>query len=99
MSTRIPAIRLAQITKSAGRTMKPAISSRDSAYSGLVSGLGGLLEAARRATVHTVHTLMTATYWEFGRRIVEFEQGGSKRAAYGEELLRTLSTDLSSHFF
>ena len=41
---------------------------------------------------------MTATYWEFGRRIVEFEQGGSKRAAYGEELLRTLSADLSTRF-
>ncbi len=37
--------------------MKPAISPRDSAYSELVSGLGGLLEAARRATVRTVHTL------------------------------------------
>lgn len=78
--------------------MKPAISPRDSAYSELVSGLGGLLEAARRATVRTVHTLMTATYWEFGRRIVEFEQGGSKRAAYGEELLQTLSADLSTRF-
>lgn len=78
--------------------MKPAESSRDSAYTELVSGLGGLLETARRATVRTVHTLMTATYWEFGRRIVEFEQGGSKRAAYGEELLRTLSADLSARF-
>jgi predicted nuclease of restriction endonuclease-like (RecB) superfamily len=63
-----------------------------------VSGLSGLLETARRATVRTVHTLMTATYWEFGRRMVEFEQGGSKRAAYGEELLRTLSADLSARF-
>jgi hypothetical protein len=26
---------------------------------------------------------MTATYWEIGRRIVEFEQGGADRAKYG----------------
>jgi hypothetical protein len=30
---------------------------------------------------------MTATYWELGRRIVEFEQGSEKRAGYGEELI------------
>jgi hypothetical protein len=28
--------------------------------------------------------VMTASYWEIGRRIVEFEQGGQERAAYGE---------------
>jgi hypothetical protein len=38
---------------------------------------------------------MTATYWEFGRRIVEFEQGGEARAGNGEELLRQLAHDLS----
>jgi hypothetical protein len=37
---------------------------------------------------------MTATYWEIGRRIVEFEQGGKVRAEYGERLLARLSQDL-----
>jgi hypothetical protein len=41
---------------------------------------------------------MTATYWEIGRRILEFEQGGKKRAAYGEELLDKLATDLTARF-
>ena len=41
---------------------------------------------------------MTATYWEIGRRIVEFEQGGKSRAEYGEELLNRLSTDLTARF-
>jgi predicted nuclease of restriction endonuclease-like (RecB) superfamily len=41
---------------------------------------------------------MTATYWEVGRRIVEFEQRGKSRAAYGEELLKRLSTDLGGRF-
>jgi len=41
---------------------------------------------------------MTATYWEIGRRIVEFEQRGAKRAEYGAELLETLSADLTRRF-
>ena len=41
---------------------------------------------------------MTATYWEIGRRIVEFEQGGERRAEYGEGLLERLSSDLTSRF-
>jgi hypothetical protein len=38
---------------------------------------------------------MTATYWEVGRRIVEFEQGGKRRAEYGEELIERLARDLA----
>ncbi len=41
---------------------------------------------------------MTATYWEMGRRIVEYEQGGQERADYGEELLKKLSCDLMKRF-
>ncbi len=67
-------------------------------YPGLVGGIGELLDAARRASVRTVNAFMTATYWEIGRRIVEFEQGGEKRAGYGEELLDRLADDLNSRF-
>src|ERR1035441_9922019 len=45
-----------------------------------------------------VNALMTAAYWEIGRRTVEFEQRGKERAAYGEELLKRLSTDLTKSF-
>jgi hypothetical protein len=41
---------------------------------------------------------MTATYWEIGRRVVEFEQGGSKKAEYGERLIYRLSNDLTKRF-
>lgn len=51
-------------------------------YSGLVGGISELLDAARRASVRTVNAFMTATYWEVGRRIVEFEQGGEKRGIW-----------------
>ena len=67
-------------------------------YRGLIGGIAELLEAARRTTARTVNALMTATYWEIGRRIVEFEQGGKARAEYGEELLQRLAKDLSAKF-
>lgn len=60
-------------------------------YPGLVGDIGALLETARRASARAVNALMTATYWEIGRRIVEFEQGGKKRADYGVELLERLA--------
>jgi hypothetical protein len=41
---------------------------------------------------------MTATCWEIGRRIVEFNQGGKDRAAYGQALLGRLSADLTKQF-
>ena len=68
------------------------------AYPGLVGGIGELLETSRHTAARTVNSLMTATYWEIGRRIIEFEQGGKKRAGYGEELLKRLATDLTARF-
>jgi predicted nuclease of restriction endonuclease-like (RecB) superfamily len=67
-------------------------------YDGLVSGMVELLAAARSASARAVNTVMTATYWEVGRRVVEHEQGGEERAGYGEELLRRLADDLTGRF-
>jgi Protein of unknown function (DUF1016). len=67
-------------------------------YGGLIGGIAELLEAARRTAARTINALMTATYWEIGRRIVEFEQGGEKRAEYGEGLLARLADDLTARF-
>ena len=67
-------------------------------YDAILSGLVDLLESARRISARAVNAVMTATYWEVGRRIVEFEQGGKKRAEYGEMLLERLSADLTAKF-
>ena len=67
-------------------------------YSDIHAGIVGLLEAARRAAARSVNALMTASYWEIGRRIVEFEQGGKGRAKYGEALIGRLSEDLTQRF-
>ena len=41
---------------------------------------------------------MTATYWAVGRRIVEFEQEGKGRAAYGTRLIARFSSRLDQRF-
>lgn len=45
-----------------------------------------------------MNAVMTATYWEVGRRIVEHEQAGSDRAEYGTQLIKKLATDLTNRF-
>jgi predicted nuclease of restriction endonuclease-like (RecB) superfamily len=65
-------------------------------YSALVSGIANLLDHARRASARSVNGILTATNWEIGRRIVEFEQGGQARAEYGEAVLQRLAQDLTA---
>ncbi|MDR2011898.1 MAG: PDDEXK nuclease domain-containing protein [Rhodanobacter sp.] len=67
-------------------------------YAGIHSGIVELLDAARRAAARSVNALMTASYWEIGRRIVEAEQQGKRRAGYGEQLIERLSSDLTAQF-
>lgn len=67
-------------------------------YGGIHADIVALLEAARHAAARSVNALMTASYWEIGRRIVEFEQGGEERAVYGDALIERLSADLTARF-
>jgi hypothetical protein len=67
-------------------------------YDGLLQGVVHLLEEARRSASRSVNAIVTATYWEIGRRIVEHEQQGKRRADYGEALLARLAADLTGRF-
>ncbi len=82
----------------AARRRKTELAPQAGQYDGLVSGVAELLEQSRRTTARTVNSILTATYWEIGRRIVEFEQGGEARAEYGTELLKRLGKDLTARF-
>lgn len=70
----------------------------DRAFDDLQHGISALLEESRRQAARTVNSIMTATYWEIGRRLVEFEQHGSIQARYGEQVVDRLSKDLSAKF-
>ncbi len=67
-------------------------------YNSMLSGVACLLEEARRTSARAVNTIMTATYWEIGRRIVEYQQGGMDKAVYGMKVIVRLSKDLTDKF-
>jgi predicted nuclease of restriction endonuclease-like (RecB) superfamily len=67
-------------------------------YNNIHAGIFELLKTARSAAARNINSIMTATYWEIGRRIVMLEQGGENRAEYGEQLIEQLSGDLTRQF-
>ena len=69
-----------------------------SQYAAIRTEIFALVRAAQAASARSVNALMTATYWEVGRRIVESEQRGSERAEYGEAIIRQLAGDLTRQF-
>jgi len=75
---------------------KPLVTDVSTEYEGLLSSIAELLQRGRQHAAKSVNAVLTATYWSIGRRLVEYEQGGKGRAAYGSELLKRLSRDLQS---
>jgi hypothetical protein len=60
--------------------------------------VGLLIEQARSHIGRTADLTMCITNYEIGRMIVEKEQGGKSRAAYGKGLLKELSEYLNNRF-
>ena len=50
-----------------------------------------IIELSRKKVISSINSTMTTTYFLIGKRIVEEEQGGEKRAEYGENLIIKLS--------
>ncbi|MEO5795617.1 MAG: PDDEXK nuclease domain-containing protein [Rhodoferax sp.] len=67
-------------------------------YAAVHGGIVDVLQTARTHAVRSVNAWMTASYWELGRRVVEAEQKGKRRADYGDQLLKRLSLDLTGAF-
>ena len=70
----------------------------DEKYHSILGGISNVIDTARRSAARSVNSIMTAAYWLIGRQIVESEQGGVERAAYGRELIARLSHDLTSRY-
>lgn len=63
-----------------------------------VNEIKDILTRAKQTAVNAVNSAMVFAYWEIGKRIVEEEQKGEERAAYGKKLLNSLAKSLSSDF-
>jgi predicted nuclease of restriction endonuclease-like (RecB) superfamily len=61
-------------------------------------GIRALIVAARTTVSRGVDLVQVHTNFEIGRRIVEQEQQGKDRAAYGKEVIKALAARLTSEF-
>jgi len=75
---------------------------RDQHLAGLppeyIQEIKGIIAGARSAAYRAVNAAMVEAYWRVGRRIVQEEQAGKERAAYGAELIKNLSRELTREF-
>lgn len=63
-----------------------------------LQGVSDVLAKARKNAKTAVNLSMVYAYFEIGRMIVEEEQHGANRAAYGTQLLKELSAHLTKNF-
>lgn len=63
---------------------------------GFFGTIKDLIRQGQDQAVRQVNSIMVHTYFEIGLKIVEREQGGADRATYGAQLLKSLSSYLST---
>ena len=64
----------------------------------LVNDVKQIVERGIRDAYDKVNTVAIHTYWQIGRRIVEEEQQGNRRAEYGSRLITLLAEELSLEY-
>jgi hypothetical protein len=69
---------------------------KDIEYKQLIERIGNTYQSAKRKIFSAVNTEMLYAYWQIGKDVVEFEQGGKFKAEYGTQLLLILAKDLTN---
>ena len=64
----------------------------------IVNDIQHIVRQAQHGALRSVNKAMVEAYWLVGRRIVEEEQHGETRAAYGKAQMKTLSEELQKEF-
>lgn len=77
------------------RSVDPAALLASSEYRVLLEQISGTYTQGRVRVMQAANKQLVETYWQVGRHIVEYEQGGKMRADYGAALLASLAKDLS----
>lgn len=66
-----------------------------STYRKLLDEIAGIYDSALKDARLAVEAILKTAYWKIGERLVEVEQDGHIRAAYGSHLLEHISSDMS----
>ena len=64
----------------------------------LLADIRRVIEQTRHRVQQSVNSAMVQAYWHIGRLIIEEEQQGQERAAYGQQQLQQLSAQLTQEF-
>lgn len=83
-----------QSTDLGASVVTPVVNSAETLY----AQIQGVLQQARQQAKRSVNQTMVLAYWQVGKLIVEHEQGGEDRAAYGAKTLQLLAQKLSLEF-
>ena len=67
-------------------------------YQQLIEKIGNTYQSAKSKIISAVNTEMLYAYWQIGKDIIEFEQGGKLKAEYGKQLLENLAKDLTLQY-
>lgn len=70
------------------------VADEDSVRQGFYREVAEILKTARVHAHRAANFMMVEAYWNVGKKIVEEEQSGKMRAAYGEFLIDRLSAKL-----
>lgn len=60
----------------------------------LINDVRSIVESGLRKAYKNANAIIVITYWQVGRRIVEEEQQGERRAEYGSQIINVLSANL-----
>ena len=71
---------------------------RTESFKTLLDDVRHIIEKGLQEAYQGVDMVMVNTYWQIGRRIVEEEQHGEKRAEYGTQMMECLAEDLSIEY-
>ena len=63
-----------------------------------VNDIKTIIRNGRQSAYSAVSAVMTETYWNIGKRIIEQEQQGKTRAEYGKHLIDMLAEELTKEF-
>ncbi len=90
---------MARAKKSSGHKLLPRRERRELELSAdrLLGDIRTLVEAARAQTARAVNAALVGLYWRIGKRIRE-DVLHEQRASYGEEIVQTLSAQLTAEF-
>lgn len=63
-----------------------------------ITDICSIIDKGRKTAYESVGNIMIETYWNVGKRIVEEEQKGKKRAEYGKRIIEQLSSELTIRY-